>query len=123
MRKASAKRLATASGELSTIALFCSPSQACGQQPVLDSTVKHGFNSAMNQLVERAAAIVGSQVELASRLGVSVQAVNQVVNGVRPLPARWAIPIEKATEGAVTRYELCPDVFGAPEESRSPLKQ
>ena len=68
----------------------------------------------MNHLVERAVAIVGSQVELASRLSVSVQAVNQVVNGARPLPARWAITIEEATNGAVTRYELRPDVFGPP---------
>lgn len=37
-----------------------------------------------------------------------------------PVPTpEWAIPIELAVEGRVSRYELCPHVFGpAPEEVR-----
>lgn len=81
--------------------------------PALDIFMKRGFNLfGMNDLLQQAVAIVGSQVRLAAHLGVTVQAVNQVVNGIRPLPARWAIPIEEATGGAITRYQMLPRVFG-----------
>jgi len=55
--------------------------------------------------------IEGGQAALARRLAVSPQAVNQWVNGHRPVPPKHAIAIEAAT--GVTRHELRPDVFGA----------
>lgn len=50
--------------------------------------------------------------ELARHLGVSVSLVSQWAHGRRPVAAHHCIPIEQATEGKVTRYELRPDVFG-----------
>ncbi|WP_329867198.1 transcriptional regulator [Stenotrophomonas hibiscicola] len=50
------------------------------------------------------------QAGLARLLGVSPQAVNQWVNGNRPVPPRHVLAIEKAT--GVSRHELRPDVFG-----------
>ncbi|WP_229979264.1 transcriptional regulator [Stenotrophomonas lactitubi] len=50
------------------------------------------------------------QAGLARLLGVSPQAVNQWVNGNRPVPSRHVLAIERAT--GVSRHELRPDVFG-----------
>ena len=58
------------------------------------------------------------QAGLAGQLGVSPQAVNQWVRGVRPVPPRLAIAIEAAT--GVSRHDLRPDVFGpAPEKGEA----
>lgn len=54
-----------------------------------------------------------SQDEFAKRVGVTQAAVSQWLRGVnRPSP-KTAISIEAATDGAVTRYALCPEVFGS----------
>lgn len=50
------------------------------------------------------------QAGLARLLGVTPQAVNQWVNGNRPVPSRHVLAIERAT--GVSRHELRPDVFG-----------
>ena len=60
--------------------------------------------------IERAIGIAGSQAALARLLSVHPMQITHWKN--RGLPKRWAIPIEQATEGRVTRYELRPDVFG-----------
>lgn len=50
--------------------------------------------------------------KLASLCGCTYSAVQQwTENGV---PAKHALKIEAATDGQVTRYELCPKVFGKP---------
>lgn len=70
--------------------------------------------------IKRAVEIVGSQSLLAKAIGAHKVLVNQWVLGQRPIPARWCIPIEQATGGAVTRYQLRPDVFGeAPVTSQT----
>ena len=59
--------------------------------------------------------IVGSQRALAESLGVSLQAVNQWVNGRRRIPPKQASRIEKLTGGRVTAASLRPDlaeIFG-----------
>jgi DNA-binding transcriptional regulator YdaS (Cro superfamily) len=66
----------------------------------------------MNKLMEQACAVAGGQSALAEALGVTPSAVNQWVKGNRPIPAERCIPIEVATGGKVTRYDLRPDVFG-----------
>lgn len=54
-----------------------------------------------------------TQVELAERISVTPQAVhNWFARGV--VPAGRCLAIENATDGAVTRFELRPDVFGQP---------
>ena len=55
-----------------------------------------------------------TQAELARRLGVSDMTVSQWKK--RGVPPERCIPIEEATKGVVTRYELRPDVFGREPE-------
>lgn len=64
--------------------------------------------------IKAAVAKLDGQASLASAIGVHKVVVNQWVRGMRPIPARWCIPIETATGGEVTRHDLRPDVFGAP---------
>lgn len=65
--------------------------------------------------IQRAIKIVGTQQKLADALGLKSQGqVTQWVTGRRPVPPKQCIPIELATGGRVTRYELRPDVFGGP---------
>ena len=59
-----------------------------------------------------AVSVVGSQAALATILDVPAALVWQWVNDRRPVAARHCIPIEAATGGRVTRYDLRPDVFG-----------
>ena len=63
--------------------------------------------------IQKAIASVGSQRALAALLGVNPTLVSQWVTGRRPVSASRCIEIETATNGAVTRYDLRPDVFGA----------
>lgn len=68
----------------------------------------HGMTS-----LDRAIEVCGSQAELARRIGLKQQYVNnwkERSNG--RVPGEHCIKIELATAGAVTRYELRPDVFG-----------
>lgn len=62
--------------------------------------------------INKAADACGGQAHLAKAIGVTPAAVNQWVNGLRPVPPGRCIAIEKASGGAVTRYDLRPDVFG-----------
>jgi DNA-binding transcriptional regulator YdaS (Cro superfamily) len=53
-----------------------------------------------------------TQQEFADRVGCTQGAVSQWLMGKnKPSPKR-AIDIERATDGAVTAEELCPEVFG-----------
>lgn len=62
--------------------------------------------------IKRAVQSVGSNAALAIQVGVSPGMVSQWVSGKRPVAATRCAAIETATKGAVTRYELRPDVFG-----------
>lgn len=73
----------------------------------------------MNAIERSIQAVGGVQAELAKRLGVTPGAVNQWLKGRRPVPAERCRAIESLTGGAVTRYDLRPDVFGtAPAEGQ-----
>ena len=61
--------------------------------------------------IKRAVEVVGSQTQLAERIGVSPQFVSQLVKGVRPVPAALARKIEEGTGGQVSRADLRPDIF------------
>jgi DNA-binding transcriptional regulator YdaS (Cro superfamily) len=58
---------------------------------------------------QRACEIAGSQVALAERIGMSPSMVNQIFKGIKPVPVRYCVAIERATKGAVNRRELCAD--------------
>lgn len=59
------------------------------------------------EALRKAINICGSEAELARRVGVTGQAVNQW----DVAPHRRAIEIEKATGGQVSRHDLCPDLY------------
>lgn len=62
--------------------------------------------------IKKAIEAAGGARRLADEIGVHPSLVSQWATDRRPMAARHAIPVEKATGGAVTRHELCPDVFG-----------
>jgi DNA-binding transcriptional regulator YdaS (Cro superfamily) len=64
--------------------------------------------------IERAIEKAGGLTELARRLGVATPQVVSNWRGRGSVPPEYCIPIEEATERAVTRHELRPDVFGDP---------
>lgn len=53
-----------------------------------------------------------TQIGIAKAIGVSQATVSYWVNGKEKPTAKNAITIEKATNGAVTRAEIRPDIFG-----------
>lgn len=66
--------------------------------------------------IQKACELVGGQSKLAVALGITPQAVHQlVVKG--HVPAERVLEIERATGGRVTRHELRPDLY--PEETQS----
>lgn len=56
--------------------------------------------------------MLGSQQQLAEASGASPQAVSFWVAGERTISPAYALRVEKATDGKVTRYDLRPDIFG-----------
>lgn len=60
--------------------------------------------------IKRAIKAIGGVTALARKVGVSHQAVQQWAQAGR-VPAERALAIERATKGAVTRYELRPDLY------------
>ena len=65
------------------------------------------------QPLARAVEIAGSQAALAEKIGKKQPQIAMWLKRGTIDPAS-CIPIETATGGAVTRYELRPDVFGPP---------
>lgn len=70
-----------------------------------------------NKVIERAVAIVGGQTVLARLCGTVQQNVWDWIHKRKKVPAEWVLPIERATKGAVTRYEIRPDLYPR-EENR-----
>jgi DNA-binding transcriptional regulator YdaS (Cro superfamily) len=65
-----------------------------------------------NNSLDRAIEHFGSQARLAEALDVEPMAVTHWKS--RGVPPKRAIQIEEATEGSVTRFDLLPELFGAP---------
>jgi len=73
----------------------------------------------MNQHIKTAVDIHGSQRALADALDVKPVQVFKWFHGVCAVPAGRCLAIEESVNGAVTRYDLRPDVFGeAPVKSK-----
>ncbi|WP_349281253.1 transcriptional regulator [Polaromonas hydrogenivorans] len=53
----------------------------------------------------------GRAVKLAAALKVYPSFVSKIANGTKPVPFEQCMPIERATEGAVTRRDLKPDDY------------
>ena len=75
----------------------------------------------MRDAIKKAVKLVGTQQKLADALGIHQSAVNQWVTGVRPVPARQCMKIERLCNGEVTAAELLPEVFlvETPKQKRS----
>ena len=65
----------------------------------------------MNTAIDAAVTEVGTQAALAAILGIKSPSISEWRKRGK-VPADRCIAIERATNGAVTRYELRPDVFG-----------
>ncbi|HHW7518436.1 TPA: transcriptional regulator [Mannheimia haemolytica] len=66
----------------------------------------------MNQSIEKAIAICGSQSALARACGVSQPTVNLWLNG-GGISAEYLLKIEAATNGQVTIREICEELENA----------
>ncbi|RWI33430.1 MAG: helix-turn-helix domain-containing protein [Mesorhizobium sp.] len=66
--------------------------------------------------IKRAVDLLGSQAKLAHAAGCSQQYISLLLQGKTGLSAEKAIDFERATDGAVTKSELRPDIFGAEPE-------
>ena len=64
--------------------------------------------------LQAALKIFGTQSALAAAIGLKQQSVNDVFRARREAPAKWCIPLERATNGKITRHQLRPDLY--PEE-------
>lgn len=67
--------------------------------------------------LDRAIAHLGSQRALADALDIRSPSISEWRAKIREgkphaVPADRCLPIERATGGAVTRYDLRPDIFG-----------
>lgn len=68
----------------------------------------------MTNPVRRAADIAGGVSRLARSMNIARTSVYEWIAKGR-VPAERAIPVERLTDGKVTRSELCPDIY--PEEA------
>lgn len=66
----------------------------------------------MTAAICKAVDILGGNVGLAEVIDVHPSFISQMVTGRRKVPCGYCLAIEHATRGAVTRYQLRPDVFG-----------
>jgi DNA-binding transcriptional regulator YdaS (Cro superfamily) len=61
--------------------------------------------------LRKAVALLGSQTRLGRAIGVTPQAVSEVLRRGRRVPAEWCLKIQKATDSAVSASELRPDLY------------
>jgi len=52
-----------------------------------------------------------SQVAVAHAVGVTPQAVSDILRRDKRVPAEWCLKLERATGGAVTAHDLRPDLY------------
>lgn len=64
-----------------------------------------------SELIKKAVIYVGNQYILAELCEVNQSTVNRWISGGFTVTAVAALKIETATNGEVTRAELCPEVF------------
>lgn len=65
--------------------------------------------------LKKAIAQLGSQVAVAQAVGVTPQAVSEIVRRGKRVPAEWCRGIEQATGGVVGAHDLRPDLYPAKE--------
>jgi DNA-binding transcriptional regulator YdaS (Cro superfamily) len=65
--------------------------------------------------LRRAKDLLGSQQRLAEAVGKKQPSVHEILKRGKRVPADWCLAVERATNGAITRHQLRPDLY--PEES------
>lgn len=73
----------------------------------------------MNKLLEKAIKYSGTQAALAAAINefvprskrIKQQYISKWLNRTKNIPAEYVLPIERAVNGAVTRYDLRPDIY------------
>lgn len=73
----------------------------------------------MNEALEKAVRIVGSQVKLASLIGKKQGHIWNWLHRDERVPGEVVLDIEKATDFQVTRHELRPDLYPESDDSLS----
>lgn len=68
-------------------------------------------------LIERAIQVVGRQADLADAAGVVQQTISKALHCEIAVSAELAVAIDRATNGAVPRHALRPDIFDPPAEA------
>ena len=61
--------------------------------------------------LKMAIAQLGSQVAVARVVGVTPQAVSEIVRRGKRVPAEWCLAIEQASGGTVSAHDLRPDLY------------
>lgn len=61
--------------------------------------------------LDRCVQILGSKSAVARAVGIKPQSAIEIINNGGRVPAEWCIPLERATEGQVSRNELRPDIY------------
>lgn len=67
----------------------------------------------LTDLIKHAVRLHGSQAKLAAEIGCSQQQISYLL-GAKRISAEMAIKLDQATNGAVPRHALRPDIFRAP---------
>jgi DNA-binding transcriptional regulator YdaS (Cro superfamily) len=67
-------------------------------------------------LLKKAIEMAGNQDALACAIGITQARVSQILQEGKPIKAEYAVAIDKFTNGEVSKYELRPDLFGAPPQ-------
>lgn len=71
------------------------------------------------EALKTAIKVVGSQGKLAAEIGKRQGQIGNWLHRDKKVPAEVCVAIERATAGAVTRYDLRPDVFGPPPKQEA----
>ncbi|PIU08182.1 MULTISPECIES: YdaS family helix-turn-helix protein [unclassified Methylobacterium] len=72
-------------------------------------------------LIREAVKLVGSQARLARALGISQPRVNQLARRTSCCSAEVAIAVERATQGAIPRWKLRPDLWKSATQAKREL--
>lgn len=77
----------------------------------------------MENALEKAVELLGSQAELARKIGKKQAHVWNWLHRDRRVPADMAMKIETATDGRVTRHDLRPDLYPDPHSDSGSRRQ
>lgn len=74
------------------------------------------------EALKQAKGILGSEAAVAAAVGVKQPSVNHILNNGKKVPAEWCIPLERATDGKITRHDLRPDLYPLDDDSPASTK-